>query len=83
MVNILSDMKDTFKQFIDSRLQEATRAQAIYPDQVYVASGLIRRLNSERLNECSESSSCDSALKDIGTSRCHHKNISVKKDFMW
>ncbi|WP_154717802.1 hypothetical protein [Methanolobus vulcani] len=39
----MSDMKDTFKQFIDSRLQEATRAQAIYPDQVYVASGLMKK----------------------------------------
>ncbi|WP_196214087.1 hypothetical protein [Methanolobus vulcani] len=76
-------MKDTLKQFIDSRLQEATRAQAIYPNNVYVASGLIKQLKSDKLHDLSESSSRDSDFKDIDISRCHHIKTPAKKDFLW
>ena len=78
----MSDMKDTLKQFIDSRLQEATRAQAIYPDRAYVASGLIKQLNPDDLHDCPESSSCENGFKDLDVSGCHY-NTSVKKDFTW
>ncbi|WP_288068826.1 hypothetical protein [Methanolobus sp.] len=79
----MSDMKDTLKEFIDSRLQEATRAQAIYPDRVYVASGFIRQLNSEKLRKSSEPSSCDPGFKDNDAFRSHSNSVSAKKDFMW
>nr|WP_321497298.1 hypothetical protein [uncultured Methanolobus sp.] len=78
----MSDMKDTLKQFIDSRLQEATRAQAIYPDRAYVASGLIKQLNPDDLHDCPESSSCEHGFKDFDVSGSQ-PNTPAKKDFIW
>jgi hypothetical protein len=80
-VNILSDIKDALKQFINSRLQEATRAQAIYPDRVYVASGCIRQLSSGNLHKFHSSSSCYSG----NTYDSHHDTnyVQEKKDFKW
>jgi hypothetical protein len=79
----LSEIKENLKQFIDSRLREATRAQAIYPDRVYVESGHIRPLNSDDLHDCPESSSCDPDFKYLDVSGCQNNNVLVKKDFMW
>ncbi|WP_321430216.1 hypothetical protein [uncultured Methanolobus sp.] len=77
----MSDIKDALKQFIYSRLQEATRVQAIYPDRGYVASGCIRQLSSGNLHKFPGSSSCDSG----NTYGLHHDTnyVQEKKDFKW
>jgi hypothetical protein len=67
----MEDMIDSLKQFIESRLQEATRAQALYPDRYYIASGLISKLTSEQMDRLSK-------ISPSGGS----PSIS-KKDFKW
>lgn len=46
----MEDLKDSLKQFIESRLQEARRLQALYPDHFYVSSPAVRKLNSEQMD---------------------------------
>lgn len=43
----MEELKDSLKQFIDSRLREATRLQAIYPENAYVGPLSVRKLNLE------------------------------------
>ncbi|WMW21409.1 hypothetical protein RE476_08320 [Methanolobus mangrovi] len=67
----MEDMTDSLKQFIESRLQEATRAQALYPDRYYIASGLISKLTPEQMGRLSR-------ISPFGD------NMSIsKKDFKW
>lgn len=84
-MNNLSDVKDTLKQFIDARMQEAIRAQASCPDSVYAGSGLIRNvsISSGKFHNCSGSSSCDHGFRNDIVPGHYSGYTSMKKDFKW
>ncbi|MEZ5334113.1 MAG: hypothetical protein R2741_02165 [Methanolobus sp.] len=67
----MEDLKDSLKQFIESRLQEATRVQALYPEHTYVKPAPLRKLDLE--NQCP---SLNSELRCSDT-------VSTKTDFKW
>ncbi|WP_340820347.1 hypothetical protein [Methanolobus sp. WCC4] len=47
----MENIKDSLKQFIDSRLQEATRAQVLCPERFYVAVGAVKKLDPDQMND--------------------------------
>ncbi|WP_091937161.1 hypothetical protein [Methanolobus profundi] len=65
----MENIRDSLKQFIDSRLQEAIRSQALCPSNLYVASGLVRKLDPGQIEQLSEASG--------------NKLLCSKTDFKW
>ncbi|MBP1909730.1 hypothetical protein [Methanolobus bombayensis] len=78
----MPDIKDSLKLFIDSRMEEAIRSQAIYPDRLYVKSALIRNITPEHKSYGSGLFSCDSDIRN-GFERVDIGINQSSKEFKW
>lgn len=64
-------IKDSLKQYIESRLQKANRLQALYADHFYVSAPFVRKLDPGQMNYLSCRSFSD------------EDTAEYKKDFKW